>query len=86
MIDRDDNYAIIYNSGYDNNDNIFSSTTTSEAVPYTHTFTSTQSQNQNHYYNKYHEGILEIAKGFFNILLNQLVNNTMVAAVKADVK
>ena len=31
---------------------------------------------QNYYYNEYHEGILEIAKGF------QLVDNTMVGAVK----
>jgi hypothetical protein len=41
---------------------------------------------QNYYYNKYHEGILEIAKGFLKILLNQLVDKTMVAAVKEKEK
>jgi hypothetical protein len=37
---------------------------------------------QNYYYNKYHGGILEIAKGFLNILLTELVDKTMVAAIK----
>jgi hypothetical protein len=37
---------------------------------------------QNRYYNEYHEGLLELAKGFLKILLNQLVDKTMVAAVK----
>jgi len=37
---------------------------------------------QNYCYNEYDEGILEIAKTFFNGLLNQLVNKTMVAAIK----
>jgi hypothetical protein len=37
---------------------------------------------QNRYYNQYHEWILELAKGFLKILLNQLVDKTMVAAVK----
>jgi hypothetical protein len=83
-----DRYAVIYNSKYDNKDNIFdsSSTTMSEAVPHTHTFTSTKPQNQNHYYDEYREGILEIANSFRKILTNQIVDNTMVAAVKADVK
>ena len=31
---------------------------------------------QNYYYNEYHEGILEIAKTFFNGLLDQLVDKT----------
>jgi hypothetical protein len=48
------------------------------------TSTSTTKPHQNHYYNEYHEGILEIAKGFLNILLNQSVNKTMVAAVKGE--
>ncbi|MGA9171162.1 MAG: hypothetical protein WBZ20_13570, partial [Nitrososphaeraceae archaeon] len=41
---------------------------------------------QNYYYNKYHEGLLELAKGFLKLLLNQLVDKTMVTAVKADEK
>jgi hypothetical protein len=57
--------------------NIFdSSTTTAATVPYTHT------KPQYHYYNEYHEGILEIAKSFLKILLNQLIDKTMVAAMK----
>ena len=76
-----DMYKIIYNSKYDDKDNVFgSSTTTSEAVPYTHTSTFTKPQNC--YYKEYHEGLLELAKGFYEILLNQLVNKTMLAAIK----
>jgi hypothetical protein len=37
---------------------------------------------QNNYYNEYHEGILEIAKTFFNGLLSQLVDKTMAAAIE----
>ena len=37
---------------------------------------------QNYYYNEYHEGILEIAKTFFNGLLDQLVHKTLVAVFK----
>jgi DNA-binding CsgD family transcriptional regulator len=79
-----DKYAIIYNSKYEDKDNIFdsSSTTTSEAVPYTHTFTSTKPQNQNHYYDEYREGMLEIANSLLKIMTNQIVDKTMVAAVK----
>jgi chromosome segregation ATPase len=83
-----DRYSIIYNSKYDDKDNIFDSTTTSEAVPYTHTintFTSTKPQNQNYYYDKYHEGLVELAKGFLKILSSQLVDKTMVAAVVKEV-
>jgi hypothetical protein len=81
-----DRYAIICNSKYDDKDNVFgSSTTTSEAVPHTHTSTFTKPQN--YYYDKYHEGLVELAKGFLKILSSQLVDKTMVAAVvKADVK
>jgi Mor family transcriptional regulator len=61
-----DRYAIIYDSKYDSDDN----------VP-----TSTFTKPQDYYYNEYHEGLVEIAKGFLNILLNQLVDKTMVAAV-----
>jgi hypothetical protein len=49
---------------------------------YAHTFTSTKPQNQNHYYNEYHEGILEIANSLLKILTNQIVDKTIVAAVK----
>jgi hypothetical protein len=83
-----DRYAVIYNSEYDNSNSVFdcSSTNTAAAIspPYTY---STSKRYQNHYYNKYHEGILEIAKGFLKILLNQLVDKIMVTAVvKEDVK
>jgi len=37
---------------------------------------------QNYYYDEYQEGILEIAKTFFNGLLNQLVDKTMVATIE----
>ncbi|HEY5631579.1 MAG TPA: hypothetical protein VIR31_05590 [Nitrososphaeraceae archaeon] len=37
---------------------------------------------QNHYSNEYLEGLLEVARVFFNILLNNLTEKTMVAAVK----
>jgi hypothetical protein len=39
---------------------------------------------QNYYYKEYHEGILEIAKTFFNNRLHQLVDKTMVAAEKGE--
>jgi hypothetical protein len=42
---------------------------------------STKAQ-QNYYYNEYHEGISEIANSLLKMLLNQMVDNTMVAAVK----
>ena len=32
-----------------------------------------------YYYNEYHEGLVELAKGFLKLLLNQLVDKTMVA-------
>jgi hypothetical protein len=67
-----DRYKIIYNSKYDSDDNVS---------------TSTFTKPQNYYYDKYHEGLTELAKGFFNILLNQLVDKTMITAVvKEDVK
>ena len=83
-----DMYAIIYNSKYDGTQNVFDgSTTTAAAVPYTHISTSTQSQNQhqNRYYNEYREGISEIANSLLKMLLNQMVDNTKVAAVKEKV-
>ena len=81
-----DRYAIIYNRKYDNSDSVFDSnrgiTATAISPPYTSS-TSTKPY-QNHYYNKYHEGLVEMAKGFLNILLNQLVDKTMVAALKGQ--
>ena len=59
-----------------------SRTNTAAAISPPYTSSTSIKPYQNYYYNKYHEGILEIAKGFLNILLNQLVNKTMVAAVK----
>jgi hypothetical protein len=38
---------------------------------------------QNHYYNDYHEGVLEITKTFVKMLSNQLINKKMVVSVKA---
>jgi glycogen synthase len=77
-----DRYAIIYNTKYDNNDS--GSSTAVVEVPYSSSSSSPTYPKpyQNHYYNEYHEGILEIAKTFFNGLLNQIVNKTTVAAVK----
>jgi hypothetical protein len=37
-----------------------------------------------YYYNEYHEGLVEMAKGFLNILSSQLVDKTTVAAVKGQ--
>jgi len=62
-----DRYKIIYDSKYDSDDNVS---------------TSAFTKPQDYYYDKYHEGLVELAKGFFNILSRQLVDNTMVAAVK----
>jgi hypothetical protein len=86
-----DRYAIIYNSKYDNNDNIFDNimgTADSAAISSTSPYTSSTSimSYQNRYYKEYHEGLLEIAKVFFKGLLNQLVDKTMVAAVKEKEK
>jgi hypothetical protein len=65
-----DKYAIIYNSKYDNNDNVFESITEAAAIS---SFPHSQSTkvHQNYYYNEYHEGILEIANSFLKILTNQ---------------
>jgi len=71
-----DRYAVIYNRKYDSDDNIFDSSTTPSAMP------SSSPMPQNRYYNEYHEGLLELAKGFFKSLLNQLVDKTMVVAVR----
>jgi hypothetical protein len=79
-----DRYAIIYNTKYDNNDS--GSSTAVAEVPYSSSSSSSPYPEpyQNYYYNEYHEGILEIAKTFFNGLLNQLVDKTMVAAAKGE--
>ena len=39
---------------------------------------------QNGYYNEYHEGLVGLSKGFLDVLLNQMVDTTMVAAVKGE--
>jgi hypothetical protein len=75
-----DRYTVIYNSKYDGTQSVFDySSTTTAAMP-------SSPIPQNRYYNEHHEGLLELAKGFLKIMLNQLVDKTMVAAVKADVK
>jgi hypothetical protein len=73
-----DRYAIIYNSKYDDNrdNNIFDSSNNNTII----SISSHSSKPQNYYYNQYHEGILEIANSLLKILLNQMVDNTMVAA------
>jgi chorismate mutase len=81
-----DKYAIIYNIKYDSDDNVYNSSSTTN-VPIS-SFSSTCSTStkpyQNYYYDKYHEGLVELAKGFFNISLNQIADKTMVAAVKGQ--
>jgi hypothetical protein len=67
-----DRYAVIYNSKYDSNERVFGSSRGATATA------MLSAISQNHYYNEYHEGILEIAKSFLKILLNQLVDKTMV--------
>ncbi|HEY6884815.1 MAG TPA: hypothetical protein VI278_12360 [Nitrososphaeraceae archaeon] len=79
-----DRYGVIYDSKYDNNDdNIFesSASTTTAAISPSHNSHSTK-LDQNYYYDEYHEGILEIANLLLKMLLNQIVEKTMVAAVK----
>jgi prefoldin subunit 5 len=74
-----DRYAIIYNTKYDNN--VFVSNNnngTVAAVSYS------PNLYQNYYYKEYREGIIEIAKTFFNNTLDQLVDKTMVAAEKGE--
>jgi hypothetical protein len=80
-------HAIIYNSKYDNhNDSIFESSVPATAAAVPSSYASPHSHYTkvplNYYYNEYQEGILEIASSFLKILLNQTVDNTMVAAIK----
>jgi hypothetical protein len=84
-----DRYAVIYNSKYDNDGNLFdkrsSNSTTSVAIsssPYASPPSHYTKVPLNYYYNEYQEGVLEIASSFLKILLNQMVDNTMVAAIK----
>jgi hypothetical protein len=79
-----DRYAIIYNSKNDNNNSLFDSSTTDITILSTHISTNTKPQNQNYYYDEYREGILEIANSLLKILLNQMVDKTMVAAIKEN--
>jgi len=55
--------------------------TTSTAISSSHSHSSTK-VHQNYYYNEYREGIIEIANSLLKILLKQMVDKTMVAAVK----
>ena len=74
--------AVIYNTEYDNNDSY--GTAVIEQLPYSSSssYSPYPKPYQNHYYNEYHECILEIAKTFFNSLLDQLVDKTVVAVIK----
>ena len=82
-----DRYAIIYDSKYDSDDNASNSnsTTTAQVSSSSSTYSTSPKVYRNYYYNKYHEGILEIAKGFLKIMTNQIVDKTMVAAVQENV-
>ena len=55
---------------YDNNDSVFEDITGVAALSSSHSSTKVH---ENHYYNEYHEGILEIANSLLKILLNQMV-------------
>jgi chorismate mutase len=77
-----DRYAVIYNSKYDDNCSFFGSDSNIATAASSSPSTTTKPQNHNHYYDQYREGILEIANSFLKILTNQIVDNTMVAAVK----
>jgi hypothetical protein len=62
--------------------------TTSAAISYS-PYASAQSHlstksHQNYYYNEYHEGIIEIANSLLKMFLSQVMDNTMVAAVKEN--
>jgi hypothetical protein len=54
-----DRYAVIYNSKYDDNCNIFDSGSNIATASSSSPCTATKPQNHNHYYDQYHEGILE---------------------------
>ena len=77
-----DKYNVIYNSKYDDNCNIFDSGSNIATAASSSPSTTTKPQNHNHYYDQYREGILEIANSLLKILTNQIVDNTMVAAVQ----
>ena len=83
-----DRYAIIYDNKYDSDDNASngSSTITAPILSSSNsTYSTFPKSYQNYYYNKYHEGLVELAKGFLKILLNELVDKTMAeAAIKDD--
>jgi hypothetical protein len=80
-----DKYAIIYDSKHDSDDNVYnSSITATAAVSSSSSYSTFPKVYQNYYYNKYHEGLVELAKGFLNILLNHLVDKTIVAAIKRE--
>ena len=84
-----DRYAVIYNRKYDDNGSVFDSSRDNDTAAAISSSLYTSNSTilyQNPYYNEYYEGLLELAKGFLNILLNQLVDKTMLAAVKADAK
>jgi hypothetical protein len=78
-----DRYAIIFNNQYDDNHNVFNSNNSNMVEGVSYSFSSHKDY-QNYYYNEYHEGILEIAKAFLTMLSNQLVNKTMISAVKGE--
>src|SRR5690349_6489451 len=76
-----DRYAIIYNTKYDNN--VFASNNNNNGTVAA-TLSYSPNLYQNYYYKEYREGIIEIAKTFFNNTLDQIVDKTMVAAEKGE--
>jgi len=84
-----DRYAIIYNSKYDNDVNLFDSSASTTAAAISSSYASPHSHSstklhQNYYYNEYYEGILEIANLFLKILSTQMADKAMVAMVKGE--
>ena len=80
-----DRYGIIYDSKYDSDDNVSNGSPTIAPISScSSTYSTFPKAYQNYYYNEYHEGILEIVKTFSSGLLNQIVDKTMVAAVKGE--
>ena len=77
-----DRYAIIYNTKYDNN--VFASNNNNNNSGTVAAISYSPNLYQNYCYKEYREGLIEIAKTFFNNTLDQLVDKTMVAAEKGE--
>jgi hypothetical protein len=68
-----DRYAIIYDSKYDSDDNVSNSSTTNAPISSSgSTYSTFPKTYQNYYYNKYHEGVLDVAKGFLKLKMKRI--------------